>query len=181
MPRPKIDEVFLDVAQRFAQHGTCLRRNFGAVLVDDSRHIVSTGYSGAPCHEKDCLQIGKCWRVEHNIPSQSNYEKCRSVHAEMNALLQAGKRAEGCTLYLCGVIRCDAAEAWMPVFRWPCFLCSKMLLNAGVSGVVIRLPTDKSWQSADMPEGIETWDSDSRLTVDVELLYRWHEGKVLNG
>ncbi len=93
---------FLDLAIRCAHQGTCLRRNFGAIIVDEYNTIVSTGYTGAPRKQMDCTELNTCWRKDHNIPSGSNYERCRSVHAEMNALLQAGKNARGCTLYLAG-------------------------------------------------------------------------------
>jgi dCMP deaminase len=128
--------VFLDNARRWAEHGTCLRRNFGAIIVDEQRHTVTTGLSGAPSKEKDCLELGTCWREERKIPSGSNYEKCRSVHAEQNALIQAGERARGCTLYLCGVVR--VGTGFEVVFRWPCFMCTKLMVNAGIDKVIIR-------------------------------------------
>ena len=117
---------FLDLALRCANQGTCLRRNFGAIIVDEYNTIVSTGYTGAPRKQMDCTELKKCWRQDHNIPSGSNYERCRSVHAEMNALLQAGKQARGCTLYLAGfeVGTDELTEIW------PCFLCSKMIVNS---------------------------------------------------
>lgn len=127
-------QYFLDLALRCAHQGTCLRRNFGAIIVDEYHTIVSTGYTGAPRKQMDCTEIGRCWRRDNNIPSGSNYERCRSVHAEMNALLQAGKLARGCTLYLAGfeVGTGDLTRIW------PCFLCSKMIVNSGVRSVIMR-------------------------------------------
>ncbi|HVN65581.1 MAG TPA: cytidine deaminase [Methanomicrobiales archaeon] len=127
-------QYFLDLALRCAHQGTCLRRNFGAIIVDEYNTIVSTGYTGAPRKQRDCTEIRKCWRQEHHIPSGSNYERCRSVHAEMNALIQAGKQARGCTLYLAGY----DAETEDLTRIWPCFLCSKMLVNSGVAKIVMR-------------------------------------------
>ena len=126
---------FLDIAERWARQGTCLRRNFGAVLVNDDNHIISTGYTGAPCNEEHCTDIGKCWRQEHNIPSGTAYEKCRSVHAEMNALLQAGKQAKGATLFLAGI----DARTGENVSILPCFLCIKMIINAQVKQIWVRM------------------------------------------
>ncbi len=125
---------FLDLALRSAHQGTCLRRNFGAIIVDEYNTIVSTGYTGAPRKQLDCREIGRCWRKENNIPSGSNYEKCRSVHAEMNALLQAGKEARGCTLYLSGY----DVETGEATRIWPCYLCSKMIVNAGIRTIIMR-------------------------------------------
>ena len=76
---------------------------------------------------------------EHNIPSGSNYERCRSVHAEMNALIQAGKLARGCTLYLAGF---DVATGELTQI-WPCFLCSKMIVNSGIINVIMRTTPDE--------------------------------------
>jgi dCMP deaminase len=86
----------------------------------------------------DCTELKKCWRQDHNIPSGSNYERCRSVHAEMNALIQAGKQARGCTLYLAGF---DVENDELTQI-WPCFLCSKMIVNSGVTNVIMRTAKD---------------------------------------
>ncbi len=126
---------FLDLAQRCAEQGTCLRRNYGAVIVDANGMVVSTGYTGAPCGECDCLDLGVCWREQHNIPPGSNYEKCRSVHAEMNALIQAGKKAIGSVLYLAGI---DAKTGALIDAGPPCFLCTKMVVNSRILKIVAR-------------------------------------------
>jgi len=127
-------QYFLDLALRCAHQGTCLRRNFGAIIVDEYNTIVSTGYTGAPRKQMDCTELARCWRKDHNIPSGSNYERCRSVHAEMNALLQAGKLARGCTLYLAGY---DVETEGLTQI-WPCFLCSKMIVNSAIRNVIMR-------------------------------------------
>ncbi|MDH7510794.1 MAG: deaminase [Methanolinea sp.] len=127
-------QYFLDLAFRCAHQGTCLRRNFGAIIVDEFHTIVSTGYTGAPRKQMDCTELGRCWRKDHNIPSGSHYERCRSVHAEMNALLQAGKLARNCTLYLAGF----EVETGELTRIWPCFLCSKMIVNSGIKTVIMR-------------------------------------------
>src|SRR5512136_2519547 len=115
-------QYFLDLATRCAHQGTCLRRNFGAIIVDEFNTIVSTGYTGAPRKQMDCTELNRC----------------RSVHAEMNALLQAGKLARGCTLYLAGFdVETDGITQ-----IWPCFLCSKMIVNSGIANVIMRTGPD---------------------------------------
>lgn len=123
---------FLDLALRCAQQGTCIRRNSGAVIVDGTR-IVSTGYTGTPVGMPHCAGLG-CYREEHRIPAGKNYEACRSVHAEMNALLQARESVAGMTMYLASQ---DVATG-AGIVRGPCMLCTKLLLNAGIAQVVIR-------------------------------------------
>jgi dCMP deaminase len=127
-------QYFLDIAKRCAEQGTCLRRNFGAVIVDSEGTIISTGYTGAPSKMEDCLSIKKCWRKDNNIKSGTNYEKCRSVHAEMNALIQAGKLARNADLYLYGF----DYETGQPVNILPCFLCIKMIINAGIKNIIMK-------------------------------------------
>jgi dCMP deaminase len=137
--RTSRDIYFLDIAHRCAQQGTCLRRNFGAVLVDQSGTIISTGYSGAPRGVLDCTKRKTCWREVNNIPSGQNYERCFSVHAEQNALIQAGKKARGGTMYISGFdVKTGEYERAMP-----CFLCAKMILNAEISRVVIQTEKDR--------------------------------------
>lgn len=132
--RTNVQNYFLDLALRCAGQGTCRRRNYGAVIVDTYRHIISTGYTGAASGCSHCNEGVFCWREVNNIPSGSNYEKCRSVHAETNALIQAGNAARGCEMYLAGLDR-DGKE--LGDCR-PCYMCAKSLLNAGIVTVVTR-------------------------------------------
>ncbi len=120
--RPGIDEYFLKIASVVAERSTCRRHNIGAVAVRD-RHILATGYNGAPSGLKDCLELG-CLRDELNIPSGTRTEVCRAIHAEQNVIIQAslhGVSLEGATIY------CTHS---------PCVLCSKMLANAKISRFV---------------------------------------------
>ena len=77
---------YLDIAETVLERGTCLRRNFGAIIVNNDQ-IVSTGYTGAPRGRKNCCDLGFCIRQERNIPRGERYELCRSVHAEANAII----------------------------------------------------------------------------------------------
>jgi dCMP deaminase len=121
--RPGADEYFLKIASVVAERSTCLRHHMGAVAVKD-KHILTTGFNGAPSGLKDCLELG-CLRNENNIPSGTRTEICRAIHAEQNVIIQAalhGISLEGCTIY------CT---------HTPCVLCAKMMVNAKVKRVVI--------------------------------------------
>ncbi len=122
--RPDWDTYFLDIVDLVSRRSTCLRRAVGAALVRD-RRILATGYNGAPSKLKHCLDIG-CLREKLNVPSGERHELCRGLHAEQNAIIQAafhGVSADGSTLY------CT---------NHPCVICAKMIINAGVTRVVIR-------------------------------------------
>jgi dCMP deaminase len=123
MNRPTWDEYYLKIACEVAQRATCLRRKVGAVLVRDKR-LLTTGYNGAPRGVAHCEELG-CMRDKLGIPSGQRHELCRGLHAEMNALVQAaihGVSVDGSTLY------CTNS---------PCSLCAKMLINSGVTRIVV--------------------------------------------
>ena len=132
MPRPSKDEYFLRIAQDVAARSTCLRRQYGAVIVSPSGVIVSTGYNGAPSGEPNCCDIGRCWREEHNIQHGQQYESCRSVHAEQNAINFANRSdMQSATLYLAGWENGVLMEN-----PQPCKLCSRSIKNVGIARVV---------------------------------------------
>ncbi len=122
LTRPDTDEYFLKIASVVAERSTCRRHHVGAVAVKD-KHILATGYNGAPAGAKDCLEIG-CLRDELGIPSGTRHEICRGIHAEQNVIIQAslhGVSIEGSTIY------CTHS---------PCVLCAKMLVNAKIKRLV---------------------------------------------
>lgn len=132
--RPSKDEYYLRIAFEAARRGTCLRRQFGAVIVNKDQ-IISVGYVGAPRGVPNCLQIGRCYRQEHKIPKGEHYELCRSVHAEMNAIIHAARESMiGGTIYIAGR---DLENKEKPVSAKPCKLCRRMIINAGIERVVI--------------------------------------------
>ena len=123
----RIDKInyYLDIAKAVAQRGTCLRRNFGAIIVKNDE-IIATGYTGAPRGRCNCSDLGKCMRQELNIPRGERYELCRSVHAEANAITKMAKSnnsSAGATLYVTAA---------------PCMECSKLIIQAGIVRVVYR-------------------------------------------
>ena len=129
--RPNKDEYYLDIAASVAKRSTCLRRRYGAVIVNNDE-IIATGYNGSPRGEKNCCDTGECWREAHHIPHGEKYEKCVSVHAEMNAIISAARKdMVGGTLYLMGF---DDSN---PIFHAvPCTICRRLIKNAGIKRVV---------------------------------------------
>lgn len=125
------DTFFLDIAKRCAQQGTCRIRNYGAVIVKDKR-IIGTGYSGAPRGMKHCDELDVCQRYKMGAAPGTRYELCRSVHAEQNALIQAGREAFNCDIYISGIDRIGN-----PVEAKPCALCLKLMINAGIRLIYI--------------------------------------------
>ena len=88
MERRDKENYYLDIAETVAERGTCLRRNFGAIIVNKDQ-IISTGYVGAPRGRRNCIDLGYCVRESLQIPRGERYELCRSVHAEANAIIHA--------------------------------------------------------------------------------------------
>jgi dCMP deaminase len=112
----------MDITRRVAQRATCLRRQVGAILVKDKK-ILTTGYNGAPAGLAHCEQVG-CLRERLRIPPGERHELCRGTHGEQNAIIQAatfGVSIRGATLYST---------------HFPCVLCTKLLINAGVERIV---------------------------------------------
>jgi dCMP deaminase len=132
--RDKIN-YYLDIAETVLERGTCLRRNFGAIIVKNDQ-IISTGYTGAPRGRHNCCDIGECMREKMQIPRGERYEMCRSVHAEANAIIHAARPDMlGSTLYLVGREKGDGAYV---AEANPCSMCKRMIINAGVANVIVR-------------------------------------------
>ena len=129
MNRPDKDSYFLNIAEEVAKRSTCIRRQYGAVIVKDGV-IKSTGYNGSPRNAQNCCDAGSCWRAQHNIPHGERYEMCQAVHAEVNAIINA--RPEdmvGATLYLVGL------EDGKRIDAKPCLMCEKVIRNAQIRRV----------------------------------------------
>lgn len=123
---------YLNIALECSKRGTCLRRNYGAVIVNNDQ-IISTGYTGAPRGRYNCSDLGKCKRQELNVRPGEHYELCRSVHAEMNAVIHASRcDMLGATIYING-FDVNGAEIKN---MFPCELCKRVIINAGISKVV---------------------------------------------
>ena len=131
--RPSKDAYYLGIAKAVAQRATCLRRIYGAVIVNNDE-IVSTGYNGAPRGERNCCDTGKCYRRLHQVPHGQMIERCVAVHAEENAIISASRREmHGATLYLWGMDAETGEELPNPE---PCLQCWRRIHNAGIVRVV---------------------------------------------
>lgn len=129
--RPDWDEYFIEIAKVVSSRSTCLRREYGAVIVKD-RVIISTGYNGSPRGIDNCIDTGVCTREELNIPSGERYELCEAVHAEQNAIINAPpERMKGATIYIAGFEE-DRSYA----SGKPCKLCDRMIRNAQIKEVI---------------------------------------------
>lgn len=135
MPRIDKENYYLDIAETVLERGTCIRRNYGAIIVKNDQ-IVSTGYVGAPRGRKNCIDLGTCIRAQQNIPRGTRYELCRSVHAEANAIIHAPREQMiDATMYLVGK-EFDTGKYIENANS--CAMCKRMIINAGIKRVVVR-------------------------------------------
>lgn len=121
--RPVWDDYFMQITRVVASRSTCLRRKVGAALVLE-RRLLATGYNGTPTGLAHCCDTG-CLREHLNVPAGERHELCRGLHAEQNAIIQAaiyGVAIKGASLY------CT---------HYPCAVCAKMLVNAGIKLLVL--------------------------------------------
>ena len=116
----------MEIATVVAKRSTCLRHKNGAVLVRD-KHILSTGYNGAPRGLPHCEEVG-CLRQKNNIPSGERHELCRGAHAEANAIIQAA---------LHGI---STENSIMYTTHQPCVMCTKLIINAKIKEVIYKFP-----------------------------------------
>lgn len=155
MERTNKINYYLDVAETVIERGTCLRRNFGAVIVKNDE-IISTGYVGAPRGRKNCCDLKYCTREKLNIPRGERYELCRSVHAEQNAIISAERsKMIGATLFLVGKNHIDGSYVEKSN---PCALCKRMIINSGIKDIYIR-DTKDEYRHIDVQEFIENDES----------------------
>lgn len=141
----KWDKRFMDMCEFVSTWSSCARsgRSVGAIITKNKR-ILTTGYNGAPSGIFNCRDKGVCMRDELGIPSGTQHEKCYAVHAEQNAIIQAAKlgvSVDGATLY------CT---------HQPCTICTKLIINSGISRIVYKYPyPDKFAQELLEEAGIE--------------------------
>jgi dCMP deaminase len=144
---------YLNIAREVSKRSTCLRRNYGAVIVNNDQ-IVSTGYAGAPRKTLNCSEVGGCIRIQLGVKPGEHYEWCRSVHAEQNAIIHASRfDMIGATLYLAGVL---PGSGEVVEGAAPCKICKRMIINAGIERVVTLTGSD-SWRE----ELVDDWIKDN--------------------
>ncbi len=152
--RDKVN-YYLDLADVVSKRSTCLRRRYGAVIVKNDE-VISTGYVGAPRGRKNCTDMGYCLRQKMQIPRGERYELCRSVHAEMNAIISASRdKMIGSTLYLAGR-EVDTGEYVKN--SCSCSMCKRQIINAGISHVIIR-DTQDEYRILDVEDWIKNDES----------------------
>lgn len=150
--RPSRIEYYLGIADAVSKRSTCLRIEYGAIIVKNDR-IISTGYNGAPKNRTNCCDTGECYRIKHNIPHGTRYETCVSCHAEANAALFGDYNdLIDSTLYLSGrdVLTGELVESDC------CMMCKRVIMNARIAKVVFRTKDGGSrtvdvseWQNID--------------------------------
>jgi len=121
MTRPTWDEYFMNIVHQLKKRSTCTRRQFGAIVVNGKKEIISTGFNGVVRGAEHCEDIG-CIKDNLGVESGMGHGICPAVHAEQNALIQAGKDAEGATLYLNG---------------FPCKICARLIVNSGIKRLIM--------------------------------------------
>ena len=119
------NEYFIEIAKTCSTRSNCFRAKVGSVIVGEDKKIKATGYNGTPSKVISCYELGKCYRMENNIPSGTMYETCRSIHAEQNAIIQAGQdRCQNATMYIYG-------------HEFICILCKRFIVQAGIKDVYL--------------------------------------------
>lgn len=120
------DDYFLEIASTVAKRSNCLRAHVGAVIVGSDKKIKATGYNGTPSKVVSCMEMGECYRIKNNIPSGTCYETCRSIHAEQNAIIQAGQdRCQGASMYIFG-------------HNMICILCKRFIVQSGIETIYLK-------------------------------------------
>ena len=154
----RIDKTnyYLDIAETVSERGTCLRKNYGCIIVKNDE-IISTGYSGAPRGRQNCIDLGYCCKKKiYPDIRHGGYDACRSVHAEQNAMLSASRKDMiGATMYLVGK-RTDTGEYEKGAMC--CQMCRKLIINSGISSVIVRSGSKQEYIEISVQEWIENDD-----------------------
>ena len=149
---------YLDMAETVLERATCLRRKYGAVIVKNDE-VIATGYNGAPRGIENCTDLDFCAREKLNIKQGQNYELCRSVHAEQNAIISAARRdTKGATMYMVGI---DAKTGEVLDHIDSCIMCKRVVINAGIEKVIVKDRSSK--------EGYKIYDVNDWIKFDEVL------------
>lgn len=160
------DEYYLNIAKSVSLRSTCLCITFGCIIVKDDQ-IISTGYVGAPRKTKDCTELGYCIRRRKNVASGTGYEMCRSVHAEMNAIInaaRAGVSLLGGDLYLY-CMKNEPDGQYSLVRAYPCLLCKKMIINAGIKRFIGNTENNLL-ETHNIEDWVKDWQELDDITQD---------------
>jgi dCMP deaminase len=154
--RPEKDQYYLDIAKVVSSRSTCLKVKMGAIIVKEDQ-IISAGYAGAPRHTKSSMEHGFCLRKKLGIPSGTQYELCRSVHAEQNAVInaaRAGVSLLGGDIFIYG----ESRQTNKPIDAFPCFICKKMIINCGLNRVITSVKEEeKKYMAFLVEDWVKEW------------------------
>jgi dCMP deaminase len=167
------EEYYLGIALAVTDRAVCYRRVSGAIIVVGDV-IVSTGYTGAPRKTRDCFERGECLRNKKKVPSGQRYELCASVHAEQSVIINAGRAGVsflGGDLYIFG----RTADR-KPIDAFPCFICKKMIINAGIKRVICSTE-EGGFQIFLVDDWVKEWQDPKRRITDDAVQY----GQGLDG
>ena len=165
------DEYYLSIAKQIGSRSACYRNRIGTILVK-SDQIIATGYIGAPRKTKDCFERKNCLRTTLGMPHGQRYEICRSVHSEQNAIINAARgtaSALGSKMYIWG----EDAVTGNLIDAFPCFVCKRMIINAGVESVVIK--TNKGIKEFK----VESWQKEWRKKDIIDDKHQYGKGRKL--
>lgn len=126
----------MNIALDIAQRSTCLRAIAGAIVVKNDA-IISQGFSGSPRGEPNCCDIGICERDRLGIGPGKNYEICKSLHAEMNCIINAARNGVSVLngeMY----IYFERLDGQKKKHGSPCLICTRMIKNAGIKKVIFK-------------------------------------------
>lgn len=153
--RPAKDKYYLDIARVVSTRSTCLKVLMGAIIVKEDQ-IIATGYVGAPRHTNSSLEHGFCLRKKLKIPSGTQYELCRSVHAEQNAIINAARAGVSLLngdMFIYG----ESRETGKVMNAIPCFICKKMIINAGINRVITSMEGEENFKIFSVKNWVEDW------------------------
>jgi len=159
------DHYYMNIAETVAIKSNCLSVAFGCVVVKDDQ-IISTGYVGAPRKTMDCIELGYCIRRKKNIESGKGYEMCRSVHSEMNAIINAARAGVSildADMYLFTAKR--DGEKLIKVEAYPCLLCKKMIINAGIKRFIGN-DSEGNLRTFSIQDWVKDWQKLEDITQD---------------
>jgi len=175
--RSSKDDYYLTIAKQIAMRSACYRNRMGSVIVKEDQ-IIATGYIGAPRKTKDCFERQNCLRTTLGMPHGQRYEICRSVHSEQNAIINAARGAAstlGSRIYIWG----EDTTTGKLIDAFPCFICKRMIINAGIESVIIMTREGvkafrvedwvKEWQKKDIIDDRHQYGN-GRLAVTLKHL-----------
>ena len=117
---------YLDISKQVSTRSSCIRSKVGCIIVGEDKFIKSTGYNGTPSKVISCKDKGSCHRINNNIKSGTQYETCRSIHAEQNAIIQAG------------IDKCKNSTIFIYGHYFVCIMCKRFIIQSGIKDIYLK-------------------------------------------